>query len=351
MANMLERRNVVVEAYGDGLLNDEEFVLLYDLNSSRNLNIPYWQYPNFDLDNMQDDECISEFRFLKNDIYGLFDVLGIPEEIICYNGSKLNGVTAFCALLKRFSYPCRYMDMVHRFGIAIPQLSMACNNVMSLIYDRWCHLLQNFQQAWLSRENLTIFCNKIHERGAPLTNCWGFVDGTVRPISRPERNPRVLYNGHKKVHGIKFQSVAAPNGLIANLFGLVEGRRHDSAILAKSGLLQMLECYSVARHGSTLCIYGDPAYPLRPQLQRTFRSAQITNVQNEWNKAMSSVRVSVEWVFGDVINYYQFLDFRKNLKIQLGAVGKMYIVCDSCFYGNSTTLFFDCNPPSIQEYF
>ena len=52
MANMLERRNLVVEVYGDGLLNNEEFVLLYDLNSSRNLNIPYWQYPNFDLDNM-----------------------------------------------------------------------------------------------------------------------------------------------------------------------------------------------------------------------------------------------------------------------------------------------------------
>ena len=68
MANMLGRRKVVVEAYGDGLLNDEKFALRYDLNSSRNLNIPYLQHPNFDLDNMQNDECISEFRFLKNDI-------------------------------------------------------------------------------------------------------------------------------------------------------------------------------------------------------------------------------------------------------------------------------------------
>ena len=76
---------------------------------------------------MQDDECLSEFRFLKNDIYGLFDVLEIPKEIISYNGSKLNGVYALCALLKRFSYPCRYMDMVHRFGMAIPELSMACD--------------------------------------------------------------------------------------------------------------------------------------------------------------------------------------------------------------------------------
>ena len=43
---------------------------------------------------------ISEFRFLKNDIYDLFNVLGITEEITCYNRPKLNGVTALCALLK-----------------------------------------------------------------------------------------------------------------------------------------------------------------------------------------------------------------------------------------------------------
>ena len=88
--------------------------------------------------------------------------------------------------------------------------------------------------------------DKIHGHGIPLTNCWGFVNGTVCPISRPVRNPRVLYNEHKKVHGIEFQSVAAPNELIANLFGPAVGRRHDSAMLARSGLLQMLERYSIA---------------------------------------------------------------------------------------------------------
>ena len=72
MANMLERRNVVVEAFGDGLLNDEEFVLLYDLSSSRNLNIPYWQYWNFDLNNMQDDECISDSRRMIYTVFLMF---------------------------------------------------------------------------------------------------------------------------------------------------------------------------------------------------------------------------------------------------------------------------------------
>ena len=35
-------------------------------------------------------------------------------------------------------------------------------------------------------------------------------------------------------------SVVAPNGLIASLFGPVEGRRHDSRMLVDSGLLQKL---------------------------------------------------------------------------------------------------------------
>ena len=175
--------------------------------------------------------------------------------------------------------------------------------------------------------------------------------------SRPERNPCVLYNGHKEVHGIKFQSVAALSVVIANLFGQVEGRRHDSGMLARSGLQQMVMRYSISREGSILCIYGDPAYPLRPQLQTPFWSAQINPLENEWNKVGSSVRVSVEWVFGDVTSYHKFLDFCKNKKIQLSAVGKMYIVCALLqhvrlyFYGNSTLSLTDCNPLSIQEYF
>ena len=44
--------------------------------------------------------------------------------------------------------------------------------------------------------------------------------------------------------------------------------------------------------------------------------------QLAWNKSMSSVRVAVEWVFDDVINYFKFLDFKKNLKVHLSAVGK-----------------------------
>ena len=42
---------------------------------------------------------------------------------------------------------------------------------------------------------------------------------------------------------------------------------------------------------------------------------------------MSKVRINVEWIFGDIINYFKFLDFKKDLKLQLSAIGKMYLVC------------------------
>ena len=65
------------------------------------------------------------------------------------------------------------------------------------------------------------YARSVHAKGAALQNCFGFVDGTVRPIARPDEHQRMMYNGHKRVHAIKFQSVALPNGLIANLYGPV----------------------------------------------------------------------------------------------------------------------------------
>ena len=72
---------------------------------------------------------------------------------------------------------------------------------------------------------------------------------------------------------------------------------------------------------------------------------------------MSEVRVSVEWIFTDIITYFKFLDFKKDLKIGLSPVGKMYIVCAllhnarACLYGNTTSTYFDCEPPTVEEYF
>ena len=149
-----------------------------------------------------------------------------------------------------------------------------------------------------------------------LENCFEFVDGTVRRIAQPKYNQRVMYNGHKRVHAIKFQSVVIPNGLIGNLAGPFEGKRHGSTMLHESGLLTSLEQVAFFNN-YPLCLYGDPAYPLGVHLQTPFRNVEITSEMQEFNREMSRVRVSVEWMFGNITNYSSFVDFKKADEITL----------------------------------
>ena len=51
-----------------------------------------------------------------------------------------------------------------------------------------------------------------------------------------------------------------------------------------------------------------------------------------FNAPLSSVRISVGWLFGDVINLFKFFDFNKNLKISMSSIGKMCIVCALLHY-------------------
>ena len=152
---------------------------------------------------------------------------------------------------------------------------------------------------------------------------------------------------------LNFNLLQHQTALSLTFMGLWEGK----GTTAQSQVLNQLQRLSFNRHGDILCIYGDPAYPLRPHLQNPFRGARLTDDQRAWNKSMSEVRVSVEWTFGDIVNYFKFLDFKKNLKICLSAVSKMYISCAlmhnarACLYGSTTSEFFRYLPQQFKSTF
>ena len=51
-----------------------------------------------------------------------------------------------------------------------------------------------------------------------------------------------------------------------------------------------------------MCLYGDPAYPLRKHLQAPFRITGANQDMEDLNKSMSAVRISVEWLLLAPIN-------------------------------------------------
>lgn len=113
-----------------------------------------------------------------------------------------------------------------------------------------------------------------------------------------------------------------PNGIIANLFGPVNGRRHDSYVLARSGLYEKLE---LKFHGfnSPPYLYSDSGYPLKKLLIIPFKG-NITRRENNSNKKMSKLRVTMELGFAKVLQLFPFIDFKKNLKVYKQEVFNYY---------------------------
>ena len=219
MLSFRNERTAIAFAYDAALINDEEFVLLYDSCRSKNPEIMHNDYPSFDLVEIDEVTCSLDFRFKKHEILLLVEALGLLYQFKCKQGTVCTGFEALCIALRRFAYPCRYSDLVPQFGRSVPELSMITNSVIDFIYERHGEKITNWNHDLLSPNNLKIYAEAIHQIGGALDNCFGFIDGTVRPICCLDEMQSLLYNGHKRVHAIKFQSITLPNGMIANFFG------------------------------------------------------------------------------------------------------------------------------------
>ena len=89
-----------------------------------------------------------------------------------------------------------------------------------------------------------------------------------------------------------------------------EEKRHNAAMLANSSFITALEHNAVSPTDQQMCIYGDLAYPLRVNLMALFRGTALTAQMEAFNDSMSNVRTSVEWLFGDIVEYFKFMDLK-----------------------------------------
>ena len=222
MASRRQIEEMLLLSLENRFITEEEFCYLYEVyGQTKNPIFPHGEYDRFYFDRLDEAEVYAEFRVRKRDIERLAHALGLPQSFICHQRTKANRIEALCMVLKRYAYPCRYSDMIHRFGRAVPEISMIVTAVETFIYQNHRNKITEWNADLLSPEKLQEYADAVSAKGSPLRNCFGFIDGTVRPISRPGENQKVVYNGHKRVHALKFQCVTLPNGLIAHLFGPV----------------------------------------------------------------------------------------------------------------------------------
>jgi len=82
--------------------------------------------------------------------------------------------------------------MIHRFARPVPEISMITNTVTDHTFLNHGHRISQWNFDVLSPPMLQEYADVIHAKGALLNNCFGFIDGTVRPISRPGQHQGIV---------------------------------------------------------------------------------------------------------------------------------------------------------------
>ena len=137
-------------------------------------------------------------------------------------------------------------------------------------------------------------------------NCIGSVDGAILRIFRPKINQNIVYNGHKRAHGIKVCLY-----LMDSLVTLVAPMWVNGMIVPCHTSLGCSRIYrdQYWHNNQPLCIYGDPAYSSSFQLLASFSRQNLKPNPVNYNKAVSQIRVPVEWLFNEIEIYFKFVSY------------------------------------------
>ncbi|OWZ13353.1 hypothetical protein PHMEG_00013332 [Phytophthora megakarya] len=300
---------------------------------------------------MSDAESKDQFCFTTGEIALLVHDLNIPAVARTREGVRSTALEDLPVCLCRLAYPKRWIDVAGMFGRAPP--STLCH-IFYYVVDFLDKNLARFLFFDTSRitKNISRYCAVIAAKEpSSIGGEWGFIDEIIRPIYRPNKGQQAVYNGHKRVNALKFQTVITPDGIIAHLFGPVDGRRHDLFILNESKRKDFLHNNS-AFHNKL--IYGEPAYGCTKVFCCPYKGCRINTPQKELNKAMSSVRVSVEWSYAEVTKYFLFLDYKRHQRAvmtpraTLNNLGGFFTNCVTIVNGcNTNSRYFRCKALSI----
>ena len=218
-----------------------------------------------------------------------------------------------------------------------------------------------------------------------------FTDAFAKEILRPGSGPaeqgvgarrykhayetqRAFFSGYNKFCGLKYLLVNTPHGMTALLHGPESNRRSDPHLVKSCRLEEQLENLSAnfLPAGQRAKCYGDFIFkitnfvqgPHNPHLYSVaFQAANEAYCADllAQDRTLSAVRISAEWIIAIGQNKFPLVGDKKKFKLMSNnklqptktQINVAIFLTDviTALYGNQISKYFDCAPPSLEDYF
>ena len=287
----------------------------------------------------------NHIRFTKEEVVFMARKF-LPARIeLSAKHGNVSSVDAMAVTLYRLANHCTLVQAEAAVGYPDHIQSEMINVTVLIISEVGFHALEN--PMWLTGGKLLMYNQKILTKGSPLDSIVGFIDGTHRHVARSGRMQQALYNGYLHAHSIAFIAVCFPDGSFM-MRGPIAGATNDLAVLNETGMRNFLEgkLFTFSVLGDSIFNNKEPIVSIRDMCDNP-----------EVSKALSHVRIVVEWLFGEIVNTFEYLHYTPNMKVLCNNPGCVYRtaavfhMCRTIFYGSKIAGYFACPPPTFDEIF
>ena len=223
-----------------------------------------------------DDFLREKTRFNRNEISRMINCFRVPHTITLPNRSKVGAEESFLALLIYFAKGCSFKDIVYFLGREYTVWVRSTHWWIRHLIVNFAYKLGNNLNYWSQyylgfaeciRKKMISLANDLglpYDCGAGLQRvAFTFdcccVQGT-RTGGGYGLRQRAFFNNWNRIHGTKWATVEAPNGMSMQVFGPSSLRRNDNFLIADGNLNDRL-AHSQRQWINTYIAYGDRAFP------------------------------------------------------------------------------------------
>lgn len=188
------------------------------------------------------------------------------------------------------------------FGGHAPALCEIFWEQIESFIDGRKHLAQGSIATPMIFNRLEPYASAISEVTGPsgVADVVTFLDAKLYFINRPGGGlQRVLFDGRKKRHGLRWQALVLPGGILALFSGPYEARMNDLRVYSQSRLdLELVP--ALTKIGRQHLVYTDAGYFYRiglcpPHHPSSTPASALTDAANDQDSSMRPARATGEW--------------------------------------------------------